>query len=175
MSDAINEFEAIKAVHGALAPLDAEARTRVLTYIASLLEIDARVAKGPAAPSEEEFDERTEGEDDDEDVGGASTFSEFADLYAATDPKANGEKALVAAYWLQVCQGAENFTGFLANKELTDLGYRVGNITDAINNMRNRSPSLIVQIKKSGTSRQARKLYKITREGMKRVEEMVGG
>lgn len=175
MSDAIEEFEAIKAVHGALAPLDAEARSRVLIYIASLLDIDARVAKGPAAPSEEELDEMTEGEDDDEDVGVAPTFPEFADLYAATDPKGNGEKALVAAYWLQVCQGADNFTGYSANKELTDLGYRLGNITTAINNMRNRSPSLIVQIKKSGSSRQARKLYKITGEGIKRVEEMVGG
>ena len=175
MSDAVDEFEAIKIVHGALAPLDAEARTRVVIYITSLLEIDARVASGRADSAERDLDEEAEGADEEANVGQTPTVTEFADLYATTDPKSNGEKALVAGYWLQVCQGAENFTGFAANKELTDLGYRLGNITDAINNTKNRSPSLILQIKKSGSSRQARKLYKITHEGIKRVEEMISG
>ncbi len=175
MSDATNEFEAIKAVHSALESLDAEARTRVLTYIASLLGIDARVASGRSVPAENDLNEEIEGADDDERMDQTPTYPEFADLYAATDPKSNGEKALVAGYWLQVCRGAENFTGFAANKELTDLGYRLGNITDAINNMKNRSPSLMLQIKKSGSSRQARKLYKVSREGVKNIEEMISG
>ncbi|MDE0392935.1 MAG: hypothetical protein OXI57_12800 [Rhodospirillales bacterium] len=173
MRDASNEFEAIKAVHDALEPLDSDARNRVVTYIASLLGIGQPMVGGPVAKEDADIDGEAE-EDADDAVAQAETYSEFADLYEAVDPKSNGEKALVAGYWLQNCQDAENFTGFAANKVLSDLGHKLTNITDAINIMRNRKPSLILQLKKSGSSRQARKLYKITHEGIKRVEEMVG-
>ena len=49
MSDAGIEFKAIQAVHGALEPLEVEARIRVLAYIASLLGIDTGVVGGRAA------------------------------------------------------------------------------------------------------------------------------
>lgn len=178
---AAQEFEAIRAVHDALAPLDEEGRTRVLTYIASLLGINSKIAGGRgAAPANDSGDGNN---DDDEneseaasEVGkGAQTFSSFAELYAAADPNTNGEKALVVGYWLQVCQSAESFTAAAANKELTHLGHKVANITDAIDKMKNQKPMLILQLKKSGTSRQARKLYKVSYEGVKRVVEMLRG
>ena len=167
MSEAVNEFEAIKAVHDALEPLDTEARARVVTYITSLLGIDAPDLSRRPAPEGSDLEGEAEEEGAEETTGQTPTYPEFADLYEAADPQTNGEKALVAGYWLQVCQSAENFTGFAANKELTDLGYKLGNITDAINNMRNRKPSLILQLKKSGSSQQARKVYKISQQGIR--------
>ena len=174
MSDAANEFEVIKVVHGALEPLDAEARTRVLTYIASRLGIDAQVVGVRVTPTKNGPDKEGKEEDFEKAAGEALTYSDFADLYAATNPRSESEKALVAGYWLQKCQGAEGFSGAAANKELTHLGHKVGSITNAINRIKNRKPSLILQLKKSGTSRQARKLYKVSHEGVKRIEEMVG-
>ncbi|MFT4242571.1 MAG: hypothetical protein QM569_09820 [Acidovorax sp.] len=178
MSDAAaKEFSAIKAVHDALEPLEEEARTRVLTYIASLLGIDAKVASGRAAAA-------TEGDGDEdadavepaaEPAKGTPTFSTFAELYAAASPKTNAEKALVVGYWLQVCQSAESFTAASANKELTHLGHKLANITDAIDQMKSQKPMLILQLKKSGSSQQARKLYKVSHEGVKRVEAMIRG
>lgn len=176
--EAAKEFSAIKAVHEALEPLEEEARSRVLTYITSLLGIDVKVAgsRGAArATDDADADEEAEEAAADEAAKGAPTFSTFAELYAAASPKSNGEKALVVGYWLQVCQGAENFTAAAANKELTHLGHKVANITDAIDQMKNQKPMLILQLKKSGNSRQARKLYKVSHEGVKRVEGMIGG
>lgn len=175
--DAIKEFSAIKAVHGALEPLDEDARTRVLTYITSLLGINFKVAGSRVTTESEdsEIDETAEEVAADEAAKGAPTFSTFAELYAAASPKSNGEKALVVGYWLQVCIGAENFTAAAANKELTHLGHKVANITDAIDQMKNQKPMLILQLKKSGNSRQARKLYKVSHEGVKRVEGMIVG
>ena len=144
MSEAANEFEAIKAVHAALEPLEADARNRVVTYIASLLSIDASTFVGRAGEADSDLDDEVEG-DAEEINSPAPTYSEFAELYEAADPSSNGEKALAAGYWLQICQGADSFTGFEANKMLTDLGHRVGNITDAINTMKDRKPSLIMQ------------------------------
>lgn len=176
--ESIKEFSAIKVVHDALEPLDEEARARVMTYIASLLRVGikvagSRIATGAADGSN--VDDAAVEAAADEAAKGASGFSTFAELYAAASPKSNGEKALVVGYWFQVCQGAENFTAAAANKELTHLGHKVANITDAIDQMKNQKPMLILQLKKSGHSRQARKLYKVSHEGVKRVEGMIGG
>ncbi|WP_153134699.1 hypothetical protein [Paraburkholderia agricolaris] len=175
--EAAKEFSAIRTVHDALEPLDEEARTRVLTYITSLLGIDAKVTNRSSAAlvDAEPADEAAAEKAADEAAKDAPTFSTFAELYAAAGPKNNGERALVVGYWLQVCQGAENFTAASANKELTHLGHKVANITDAIDSMKNQKPMLILQLKKSGNSRQARKLYKVSHEGVKRVEGMIGG
>ena len=175
MSDAASEFQAIQTVHGALEPLEVEARVRVLTYIASFLGIDARVVGGRVAQSQSEPDEDADTTDAGNDVKQTFNYSTFAELYAAASPKSNGEKSLVAGYWLQKCQGAESFTGAAVQKELTHLGHKLPNVTDAINQMKSRQPMLILQLKKSGASKQARKLYKVTHEGERHVKEMVGG
>ncbi|GHD49874.1 hypothetical protein GCM10017083_22750 [Thalassobaculum fulvum] len=174
MSDsATTELNAIKIIHDALAPLDVEARTRVLTYVTSLLGLDimASSSRMSGRPADRVSPETTESSS--EATTKDPTFSTFAELYAAADPQSNGEKALVAGYWLQVCQGTESFTGASANKELTNLGHKVANITDAIDSVKNQKPMLILQIRKSGNSRQARKLYKVSHEGIKRVEELI--
>ena len=170
MSDPAKEFEAIQTVYGALEPLGDEAQTRVLTYIASLLGIDARIATGGA--SEEDAADVA---DSDEAAEQARVFDTFAELHDAANPQSNGEKALVAGYWLQVCQGTESFTAASAQKELTDLGHKIPNITSAIDRVKNQKPMLLLQLKKSGSSRQARKLYKVSQQGITRVQEMVGG
>ena len=172
MSELHNEIDAINTVHNILEPLDEEARGRVLRYVASLLKVDSMLDSGgsPASLDGGVSQDLEEGEKAEE-----STYASFADFYAAANPQSNGERALVAGYWSQVCQGADSFTGAAANKELTHLGHRVSNITDAINTMKNRKPALMLQIKKAGTSRQSRKLYKVSHEGEKRVEEMVNG
>jgi hypothetical protein len=171
-SNAAKEFEAIKTLHDALEPLDEGARARVVGYIASLLGIETIAARGSKKDDEASEEEEAAADAAAKD---AKTFATFAELYAAASPSSNGEKALVAGYWLQVCEGAENFTAAAAQKELTHLGHNVANITDAIDTMKSQKPQLMLQLKKSGTSRQARKLYKVSHEGVKRVEAMVNG
>ena len=170
MRDPTKEIDAIKTIHLALEPLEEDAKTRVLTYITSLLVPDGGFQDGRLRQvgATAKLDTAHDAHDE-------QAFQSFADLYAAATPKTNGERALVAGYWLQECQGLENFTGAAANKELTHLGHKLPNITDAIEQMKSQKPMLMLQIKKSGTSRQARKLYKVSGEGAKRVQEMVRG
>ena len=175
MSDAAAELRVVQTMHDALEPLDDAARKRVLMYIVSLMGIDAHTVAGRAPEADKDGDVAAGKDGADEATNGSRDFGDFAELYAAANPTSNGEKALVAGYWLQVCNGAESFTGAGANKELTHLGHKVTSITHAIDTMKSKKPQLILQRKKSGTSRQARKLYKVSHEGTKRVEEMVGG
>jgi hypothetical protein len=58
---------------------------------------------------------------------------------------------------------------------LKNLGQGLANITNAIDGLRNQKPALVLQLKKSGKSQQARKTYKLTVAGIKAVEVMIDG
>lgn len=102
-------------------------------------------------------------------------YATFAELFDAAQPVTEREKAMVAAYWLQFCESSENFQSQSLNDLLKNLGHGIGNITEALNQLKNDRPALLLQLKKSGSSRQARKTYKLTLEGSKRVEAMLHG
>jgi len=59
------------------------------------------------------------------------------------------------------------------NASLKDLGHGLSNVTVALDGLKDEKPALILQLKKSGTSKQARKTYKLTVEGAKRVRQML--
>ena len=168
------EFTAMHAIYKALEPLDDDARSRVISYICARLDIAATPIRGgtDGDGADDEPDEAAlEGEE-----AKAPKFAAFAELFdTAGSPSSNADRALLAGYWLQVCNDAEAFDGFSANKELKHLGQGIANITDAINALKAQKPALALQLKKSGKSRQARKTYKLTVAGIKAVENMING
>lgn len=101
-------------------------------------------------------------------------FGEFADLYAAANPRTDAEKALVAAYWFQITEGQKNLIAQGLNNALKHLGHGCSNITVALRNLMERKPNLVMQVQKSGKTQQARKKYKLTTEGIDSVRNMVG-
>ena len=100
------------------------------------------------------------------------TFQDFPALFAASSPTTDPERALVAGYWFQVVRGQDDLHGQQLNDELKNMGHRIGNITDALSSLIERRPALVMQTRKSGTSRQARKKYRLTSEGIRAVEQM---
>ena len=167
------EFGSIQAIFKALQPLSAEARVRVIEYIVARFEIElsSGQAKRAAPPlTSDETDEAIEEEQE-----SAQKFGSFAELFDAAAPSSNGDKALVAGYWLQVCEGSDTFSGQSANTELRNLGEHLANITNAMDSLKNQKPALALQLKKSGKSQQARKVYKITVAGIRAVEGMLNG
>ena len=71
---------------------------------------------------------------------------------------------------LQRVMEESEFDSQRVNSELKHLGYPVSNITRAFDRLR---PTFVQQTKKTGATRQARKRYRLTHEGRKRVEEML--
>jgi hypothetical protein len=164
------EFEAIKVIYTALEPLDDEARARVITYIISRFDVAPKV----------EGEEGIEGSNINrilpETQGSEVRYSTFAELFdAAHQPQSASNKALLAGYWLQVCEGQGDFDSQSANKELKNLGEGIVNITIAMNSLKSQKPALAIQLRKAGKSQQARKTYKITVAGMSAVESMIKG
>ena len=161
-----DELDAMKKIAAALEPLDDAARTRALQWASSRFRgSNAMVLPAGLTRAADQGGEAT--------TSGA--FGSFAELFDAASPTTEKDKALVAAYWMQMCQNVTSFAAQSLNDLLKDLGHRVGNITEALNQLKGERPALILQLKKSGTSKQARKTYKLTNEGAKRVSAMTEG
>ena len=89
-------------------------------------------------------------------------------------PETMAERALMGAYVLSKGRPDRTVTSQAINAELKRNGLPVPNITRAIeSNLRSRPP-LMTQKKKMGTTRQARKQYAITQEGVEHVQARLG-
>lgn len=164
--DPARELDAMKAIADALAKLDDPAVRRVLHWANDAFRSKTVVSVGHG--------ERGTGIMVPE-VGSdlKAKYPTLADFFTAVSPTQEADKALVVGYWFQIIQGSPDLDGFTLNKELKHLGHGISNITSALDTLMGRKPALVVQTKKSGTSKQARKKYKLTLEGQRSVERMI--
>lgn len=180
MTEPDKEFAAMQAVFSALNPLDEGARQRVVAYVSSRLGLAMAADRKPQNGKRDVMDVAEHDDTDDEEVSGqtkgpAPTFEHLAEVFDAVDPQTDRDRALVAAYWLQSSTGASSVDGFSINKELKHLGHGLGNVTRAIDGLKATKPALMIQLKKSGKSQQARKEYKVTAAGIKYIEGILNG
>jgi hypothetical protein len=172
------EIQAMSTVATALADLEEDARGRVLRWAAERYGVtmpkDGRHGggsindgggghNGAARIPEEEIARES------------PTFEHFAELFAMAQPKSDADKALVAAYWVQVHEGQSQWQSRRLTTELKNLGHSLSNITNALTADMNRKPQLVIQLKKSGSAKQANKTYKVTHEGIVYVQGMLSG
>ncbi|WP_336708856.1 hypothetical protein [Oerskovia sp. USHLN155] len=179
------ELEAMRMIATALEPLDGQARQRTLAWaygrfadgmtIASSFQgrgeppVQVDAAVGEQVPVSQASAKPLPDESND------GPWDHFAELYDAAGPSTDGERLLVAAYWVQVVQGGDNFSSFALNSVLKDLGHAVGHISERTAQLVKQKPALILQLRKSGSTRQARKTFKLSRAGSDRVRSMIGG
>lgn len=105
--------------------------------------------------------------------GGAE--GDLASLLTRWTPTTMSDKALLGAYYLARVRGDDTVTSQAINTELKRNGLAISNITRAIEaNMRPDRP-LMVQEKKMGSTKQARKQYRITPAGLEAVERRLRG
>lgn len=156
-----DEITAMQAMAGALAGLDESARGRVIRWLGERYGVRAA-------------QENTARQQSVRDAEGQPEQEEFPDFFHRFQASTDKEKAVATAYWLRLT-GVNQFPSMDINSMLKDLGHRVSNITDALSSAMREKPALVIQIKKSGSSRQARKLYKLTDAGAKWVESKLAG
>lgn len=163
-----NEIEAVKVVIDAIANLDSEAQQRVLRAAAELY--------GCTLQATIQGRLRVSGSTDSVSQSAVVSDSEYPNIAALFDrakPDAGPGRALVAAYWFEVCQSNDSFEAAQVNSELKHLGYRLANITVTLGNLMTKKPALVMQVRKGGKSKQARKVYKLTQEGIRHVRNML--
>lgn len=99
----------------------------------------------------------------------------MGNLLGQWQPETMAERALIGAYTLSRGKADKTVTSQAINAELKRAGIPVPNITRAIESNLRAKPPLMMQKKKMGTTRQARKQYAITPEGVEFVESKVQG
>ena len=156
------EIQAMSKVADALNGLEPEVVGRVIRWVAEKYNVSVRLSSGSIGVSAANVSPVDD-----------SAFPDFATLFAAADPDSDVERALVAGFWLQEIKKNPSWDSQSANTELKNLGYPIGNITRALDNLMASVPRLAMQVEKSGNSKQARKKYKLTTEGIKKVQGMM--
>lgn len=162
------ELTAIQTVTQALSGLEEEGRRRVIAYACARFGYAPTAAasgsgRGEPLPNAADVGNNR---NDSNDSGTPRTFDSLAELYDAVSPETDNDKALTAGYWHQVCQGADSFSSQTINTDLKNLGHGIGNITRAFTLLKSLKPALVLQLQKAGTSKQARKTFKLTAAGL---------
>ena len=172
--DADAEVQAMAALVEALVPLDDDARDRVLGWAAARFATSPSLKsiisiKGENAGSVNDQN----GEDQKVQSGKSTDFGSLVELFDAASPSTEAEKALVGAYWIQIVDGENgDFESQPVNDALKNLGHGIGNITREFDRLIGAKPALVLQVQKQGSTKQARKRYKLTTAGIRKVTSM---
>jgi hypothetical protein len=155
------ELHALSAIQSLLSELPEASQGRIVTWIMSRFG-GLGIVRAPMKVGEVN-----------QVVDSQREFPDLASLFVAARPSTGSEKALTVAYWLQECMRHDEWEGFAINTELKHLGHGLKNVTDALNSLIEHKPQLVVQLRKSGKTKQARKRYKLTAEGIRKTRLMV--
>jgi len=159
------ELRAMITVYEALKDLDDEAKVRVLEWVSGKLELASAHRSFPEidiGPQGAGYEER-----------GLMDFGSVADAFAMANPKNTADKALVVAAYLQASKGGAEVSGREINKELTQMGHGVRNITRAVEPLIRKKPQFLIQTRKEGKTKQAQKKYRVTGEGFTFVKRLI--
>lgn len=172
------EVKAMGKLADAVAGLDADATARVLRWAVDRYSVAVssagRVRTGGTGGGTSNGGDTVNGSGTGHGSGsGAQQFTDLAELHAATTPETDADRALVAGYWAQFGEGKPDFGSQEINAALKNLGHQIGNITSAFDTLKARKPAPVMQLKKAGSSKQARKTYKLTLAGKSAVEAMI--
>lgn len=161
--DLTDELKAMVQLEATLKSLGEEERGRVLKWVNARFSSSGKGGSGAGVGNPEDARDAVE------------QFSDLATFYSAVAPATDSEKALVVAYWLQYREGVADVEAQTVNTRLKHLGHGVGNITRALETLKDERPVLVIQTKKEGSSQQARKKFRVTVEGRKKIEGMIPG
>ena len=81
----------------------------------------------------------------------------------------------MVGYWFQVIQQKDDLDDFRLDKELKNLGRPSTNLTRDLDSLINRTPRFVMQVRKGRNSKQARKKYNLTSEGIEVVGRILRG
>lgn len=158
--EALAELEAMKGIADLLRVLKPDVAVRVVEWAWTRLGRGHDLRAPPQPPSAVRLER-------------LAPYSAFGDLFAAAQPSSGPERALVAAYWIQKCGGNEDFEAAEITRLLTDAGHKLSNTGATLRQISDQKPVLVIQTSKKGSSKQARKRYRLTGEGQKRVEALL--
>jgi hypothetical protein len=99
-------------------------------------------------------------------------YDTVLDLFAEANVKKVSDKILLMAAYLQERLNFKEISSYDINFRLKRIGHGVQNISSSINGIlkrKQREAPLMMELKKEGASKQARRKFKVTDEGLKKA------
>lgn len=162
------EIEAIVKSYEVIKDLDSASKKRVITWLVNKFDLSGEIPSMNGGTSSLLAGKATQVVELPEDLTG---FDTAESLYNQIATKTEPEKVLVVAAYLQEKLELTELGGRRINTELKRMNQGVKNITAAISSLTKKTPPLMSQNKKEGSSPQAKKKYHVTEEGIKKVNE----
>ena len=167
------ELAAMVQVEQALVDLSEDERGRVLSWAGARFGVVLAVPKASPSYSSRALPADEEGESPQDEVVNPAEISSLAEFYDLASPSTDAEKVLVVGYWFQFREGAQELEALKINNQLKHLGHGVGNVSRALEAHKSQKPALMIQKRKEGATKQARKKFVVTNEGKKYVDRML--
>jgi hypothetical protein len=162
------ELNAMNTALSALSDLEQDAQKRVMSWLQERLKITAPESNPPMTPGNPPVKNLPTASQT-----SIASFSSLAELLSQANTKTDLQRVLIAAAFEQEHKQKKELTGREINQELQHVGYRSTNVTRSIDSLKAKKPKLMIQTKKEGSSKQAKKKYRVTVEGIKAVQDMI--
>lgn len=162
------ELNAMQAIAKVLSPLEPKARRRIMAWVNDKFEMEQLPAP---RPPKSEASTGTAGDTQIQDTAP----QDVARLFDRAAPRTDAEKVLVVAYWMQEINHEGGVMATRVNKVLGQLGHAVSHINEVFTRLMKQKPALVIQTRKSGKAKQARRTFMVTAEGVKTAKSMLTG
>jgi hypothetical protein len=172
-----DEIKALGQIDTALKALEADEARRVLSWAVDKYDPTGQLKQQVQSNGNAGGGSGVRGAENSDPKPGSDggEYERISDLVDAAAPQTIVDYVLVASYWFQVLGGKESVAAQEVNSALKDLGHGSSNITDSFTSLMERKPPHVRQVQKTGSTRQARKRYRITEEGLKAIARMLSG
>ena len=98
---------------------------------------------------------------------------QFVAVFNRAAPETDSDKVVIAAWFVSEKQGEKEFTSYSIGQMLTAQGHHLSNVSQTVAQLVKKKPALLHQVRKSGKTKQARKLLSITEAGKDAATKML--
>jgi len=106
---------------------------------------------------------------------GLKRYKSIEALFLSSNLKTVTSKILLAASYLQEKNNLEEIATRDINESLRKLGYDVTNIAVTLNSLIQKKPPMLIIVGKEGDSKQARRKFKVSEEGLALAKSFLKG
>jgi len=168
------ELQAMSQVFEALKSLNNGQQRRIIHWVRDRLSSpEPEIIQPAPAPEAETI--KPEPEIIQVDKKDLTRFDTVLDLFAESNVKKATSKILLMAAFLQERHNYHEFSSYDVNFRLKRIGHGVTNISSLINGILNKKPALMMQLDSENHSKQARRKFKVTAEGIKVAKSYLKG
>lgn len=128
----------------------------------------------PEEPAPAEKPAAEEGDDPQKNLG-LKRYGSIETLFLSSSVNTVSSKILLCAAYLQEKLNMDELTSYDINSRLKKLGYGVSNISNSLNTLIKKDPPLVIQTRKIGDSKQAKRRFRVTEEGLRVARSYLRG